>query len=411
MSLKQLFDISSKGLLVNRSRSALTILGIVIGIAAIIMVMSIGKGAEGLILKQVQGMGSKNIAIEPGRQGEGMDFSSIFTDSLRDKELETLLDKENVPHGTLATPIVMQTLNVSYEGEGKRTTVIGASGDLLKMFDVDLDDGVDITEDDIRSNSAVAIIGYDVKQDVFGFSNAVGEKIKIKDKTFRVVGAIGKKGQIGFLNVDKMVLIPHTTARQYLMGIDYFNQIILQTDSEANLQRTVDDVTVTLRDLHDITDITKDDFTVHTQEDAAQMVGNIMGILTAFLVAVAAISLLVGGVGIMNIMLVSVTERTKEIGLRKALGATDKDIMSQFLLEAVMLTASGGLFGIILGAALSFLISIILSRFMALNWSFVFPVSAAVIGIVVSGFIGIVFGLFPAKKASEKSPIEALRSE
>jgi putative ABC transport system permease protein len=208
-----------------------------------------------------------------------------------------------------------------------------------------------------------------------------------------------------------MTLMPYTTAQNYLLGIKHFNRIIIQTQNDGQVPSAAADIARTLRDSHNITDSTKDDFTVQTQQDLANRLGTITSALTWFLVAVASIALFVGGVGIMNIMLVSVTERTREIGLRKALGATDKDILSQFLLEAVLLTAIGGIIGTILGATLAFIISIGLSKGLNVNWQFVFPWSGAILGIGVSALIGLIFGGYPAKQAAKKSPIEALRYE
>jgi putative ABC transport system permease protein len=412
MSIKQLIKLSSGGLLTNRSRSALTILGIVIGVAAIIMIMALGKGAEGIILKQVQGMGSRTIAIEPGTDSTNLaDFSSLFMDSLKEKDLKAILNKSNVPDLVSVTPIVMQTLTVSYDTESKKTSIMGVSEDLLPIFDIQTSEGVNFTEDDVKGQAAVVVLGSAIKERLFGFSDAVGEKIKIKDKTFRVVGVIGKKGQVGMLNVDDVVAIPYTTAQKYLMGIDYFHEIIAQSRSEATVLGTVDDIKATMRESHDIGYGDKDDFRVHTQTEAMDMVKSIMGALTALLVAVAAISLVVGGIGIMNIMIVSVTERTREIGLRKAVGATDRDILSQFLVESMMLTAAGGVIGIIFGALLSLLASVVLTKVMGTDWGFSFPVSAAVVGIAVSSLVGVVFGLYPARQAAAKHPIEALRYE
>jgi putative ABC transport system permease protein len=195
------------------------------------------------------------------------------------------------------------------------------------------------------------------------------------------------------------------------LGIKYFNRIIVEADSEANVNLTAEDIKITLRNSHNITDPDKDDFFVETQADAMKTVGTITNVLTLFLISVAAISLIVGGVGIMNIMLVSVTERTREIGLRKALGATRKNILTQFLLESITLTTIGGVIGILLGASFSFLASLVLSRYLALNWSFTFPLSASIIGIAVSAAVGLIFGLYPARQAAKKSPIEALRYE
>ncbi|MDE1941430.1 MAG: FtsX-like permease family protein, partial [Patescibacteria group bacterium] len=228
---------------------------------------------------------------------------------------------------------------------------------------------------------------------------------------FKVVGTLPPSGGGSLFNFDSMVIMPYTTAMDYVLGQKYYNRLIIQADSDQNVPVTADDITLTLRESHGITDPSKDDFTVQTQQDLANRLGTITSALTYFLVAVASIALFVGGVGIMNIMLVAVTERTREIGLRKSLGARDGDILKQFLLEAVLLTVIGGVVGILLGASLAYLISIGLSKGLNVSWQFVFPWDGAALGFGVSALIGLVFGGYPARQASRKSPIEALRYE
>lgn len=239
----------------------------------------------------------------------------------------------------------------------------------------------------------------------------MNQKVKIKGRNFRVIGVLKKKGQSALVNFDKAAIIPYTTAQRYIFGIKYFNAIVIEADSEANVAKTIEDIKITIRNSHGIESAGDDDFRVETQADAIAIVSTITNVLTYFLTAVAAISLIVGGVGIMNIMLVSVTERTREIGLRKSLGATYGDILMQFLIEAVTLTATGGIIGIALGSLFSFLISIVLTQTLAMDWKFAFPFIAALLGIGVSAFIGLIFGIYPARKAAKKSPIEALRYE
>jgi putative ABC transport system permease protein len=225
------------------------------------------------------------------------------------------------------------------------------------------------------------------------------------------VAVLPKSGGGSLFNFDSMVIMPYTTAMTYVTGQKYYNRIVTQAVSDAAVPVTASYIKLTLEESHNITDPTKDDFTIETQQTLANTLGTITSALTWFLVAVASIALFVGGVGIMNIMLVSVTERTREIGLRKALGAKDRDILTQFLLEAVLLTVIGGVIGIVLGAGLAFLTAFALSHFLALNWQFVFPWSGVILGLSVSTVIGLVFGGYPASQASKKSPIEALRFE
>ncbi|RJP45755.1 FtsX-like permease family protein [Candidatus Parcubacteria bacterium] len=412
MTFRQLAKTSLIGLATHKSRSLLTILGIVIGITAIILVMALGEGARNLILGQLQSIGSKVIAIVPGRQPRGpADIIATFTDSLKMRDVEALANRTNVPHAARVMPIVFGSQVASFESETYRPTILGVTEHFADLYQVYPATGRVFTEEETKSYADVIVIGNEVKEELFGNRDAVGEKIKIKGRNFRVIGVIGKIGQLSFLNFDQTAFIPYTTAQQYIFGIKYFNRVVVEADEEERVAETVEDVKATLRTMHNITDPEKDDFFVETQASALETVGAVMSVITLFLASVAAISLVVGGIGIMNIMLVSVTERTHEIGLRKAVGATDRNILSQFLLEAVMLTVSGGVIGIILGGTFAFAITFVLSRVYALNWQFAFPLSAVLLGIGVSSAIGLIFGIYPARKASLKSPIDALRYE
>lgn len=400
------------GLKRHKSRSGLTILGIVIGITAIILIMSLGKGAQELILNQIRGMGSAIINIDPGREPQGMsDFAEIFTDSLKPKDIEALRNPVNVQGIKEISPVVALTANITYGNETKRTMIMGGSEFIAEIFELKISEGQFFTEDQIKQRAAVVVLGHKVKEKLFGESDAIGERIKIKNKTFRVVGVMAPKGMAAMFDVDNMATVPYTTAQHYLLGINHYHGILVQAESEEMVPRVARDIEITLREQHNITDPEKDDFHITTQADAMERVGVVMTILTVLLSSVAAISLIVGGIGIMNVMLVSVTERTREIGLRKAIGATEKDILIQFLLEAMILTLIGGIIGILMGVLYSFIASLILSKVVALGWVFTISIKAISLGLGVAVFVGLLFGLYPARAASKKDPIEALRYE
>lgn len=412
MRLTFSFKNAIKGLRTNKTRSFLTIFGIVIGITSIILVMSLGAGAQNFILSQIQGLGTKTVAVIPGREPTGpSDSAQIFSDSLKEKDLVELKKKQNVPNLTRIMPIVFGGETSAYGNETYRLTIFGGTELISEIFDLVPSEGQFFTDDDVKSRADVVVIGSKVRDELFGDQEAVGEKIRIKNKSFRIIGILPKKGQVSFFNFDEMAVLPYTTAQEYIFGIKYFHRLIIEADEDKNIDRVAEDVKITLRNSHNITDPEKDDFFVQTQADLANRLGSITTALTLFLVAMASISLFVGGVGIMNIMLVSVTERTREIGLRKSIGATNKDILTQFLIEATVLTVLGGIIGIIIGASLSFIIAKLLTQFAAINWAFNFPWIGALLGLGVSAGIGLVFGIYPAKKAAEKSPMEALRYE
>ena len=412
MRLKHIFITAFKSLRVNKSRSVLTILGIVIGIASIIMIMSLGEGAQSLILGQVSGIGSKTIAIIPGRQPTGVsDVSQMFSDSLKQKDIDLLSKKENVPGAALVMPIIAGADVASNGANTYNVTIFGATDAIQSILNAYPDRGSFFSVDDIKESASVVVIGNKAKEKLFGHDEALGSKIRIAGKNLRIVGVLPANGPASVLNFDEAVILPYTTASQYIFGRKYFNRVVVQVYSEDQIQQTITDIETTLRNSHNITDPTKDDFFVETPADIIKSLSVITTALTALLSALAAISLVVGGIGIMNIMLVSVTERTKEIGLRKAIGATNKDILSQFLVEAVTLTSLGGIVGISLGVGFSALAAILIRTYGGIAWSFSFPVTGAIVGFLVSAFVGLIFGIYPAREAARKSPMEAMRFE
>lgn len=403
-----------RALRTNLGRSILTILGIIIGVMAIVLVIALGQGAQGLILDQVKGVGANTIILRPGREPSNPNDAAetILSDSIKDREIEALKKKENVPDLISISPAVLVAGPVSYQENTFRATTLGwVTSELEEMFQIYPAEGTYFTNDDNLQRSKVAVIGSRVKEKLFGQSDAVGQYIKVKGQNIRVVGVLPKRGQVSAFNVDELVLLPYSTAQKEILGINYYQEIFIRVADGADVDRAASDIKITLRELHNITDPEKDDFFVMTQKDIVDRLSTITQILTVFLTMIASISLVVAGIGIMNIMLVSVTERTREIGLRKALGATNKDVLQQFLFESVILTVSGGAIGTLIATLLSFLASIILQKQFNLAWPFQLPLYAIILGVGVATAVGLVFGLYPARKAAQKDPIEALRYE
>lgn len=397
----------------NGVRSGLTVLGIVIGITAIMLIVSIGEGAQSLILGQIQGLGAETIVLRPGRQPKGPSDAAgmLLADSIKDRELDALKRKENVPALVSMAPVVMVSDPVSYGSNVEHPTIFGWSAEFMaSMMKVEVKKGILFDESDIKQSATVAVLGGKVAEKLFANDDPVGRTIRIRDTNFRVV-AVLKAGNSGIFDIDNTVVIPYSAAMNYLSQQKFYNEVMIRVTNADAVERSVGDIEATLRGLHNITDPDKDDFYVQTQQATIEQVGTILSVLTTFLSAVVAISLVVGGIGVMNVMLVSVTERTREIGLRKALGARTVDILVQFLFEAMLLTLLGGAIGIFLGVVFGYLASIALSSSLGVVWEFTFPYQATAIGLFTSLCVGVIFGIYPARKASKKSPIEALRYE
>ena len=412
MRTADLFLTAQSSLSANRSRSLLAILGIVIGITSVMLIVAISSGAQGLILDQIRGLGSSVLFIEPGREPSGpSSFTELFTDSLGVEDVQSLTRRGNIPGIKDVSPIAIGSFSVSWRNEATRASTIGATDLVADILEVVPEQGIFFSDEEVKRRAQVAVVGSEVTKKLFGGSDAVGQIIRIKNVNFRVVGTLPEKGSLGFFNIDSSVLVPYTTMQQYLTGTDYFQNILVRVESEDIIPRVKVDIAALLRANHNISDPEKDDFHIMTPQDAAARVSAITGILQVLLSAVAAISLIVGGIGIMNIMIVSVTERTHEIGLRKALGAQDSDILKQFLLEAVLLTTIGGVVGIILSTILGLVASVALSRVLGVVWTFTFPVGAMVVGLTVAAGAGLLFGIYPAQRAAKLEPVEALRYE
>ncbi|MFH1657069.1 MAG: ABC transporter permease [bacterium] len=403
----------------HKVRSALTMLGIIIGISSVITVISIGNGAQNLILSQIVSMGSNTIFVEPGSWDPNQ-RGDMMQQAMEEFEITTLTYEDALaiaedPSIKIAAPMVFGVSRAVYKDLDKKITFMGVTPESLKINETYATAGRTIEAEDVKSLARVAVLGYNVKKDLFGDDNPLEKTIKIKNVNFRIIGVAQEQGTQMFQNLDENIYIPLTTAQEILLGIDNVRWIVAEAISEDKIDEAVDSIRLILRERHEINnpenDPTKDDFKVMSQKETADIMTTVTGILTIFLSSVAAIALLVGGIGIMNIMLVSVTERTKEIGLRKAIGARRKDILYQFLTEAVVLTVFGGLIGAIIGICFSYLASIVLSITLGVEWDFIISLNTIALAFGVSTIVGLVFGIYPANKAAKLSPIEALRYE
>lgn len=414
MNTLRAFQTALRSLTANWGRSLLTILGIVIGVAAIVLVMALGQGAQELILQEVRGVGANFIDITPGRQSGNMTdmYSTLYSDSIKDRDVKALLNKSNVPGLSSVSPALVLPSAVSYLDAVYRPVVMGwTTKELEEMIGIAPAEGELISEEDITQRAKIVVIGSRVREKLFGESDAVGKLVTIKGQKVRVVGVMPPYGSVLGMNLDDLAILPYSTVQKDFLGWDYYQELHARATDGVDVEQVAEDIRATLRESHNITDPSKDDFTVMTQKDITKRISTVTQVLTIFLVMVASISLVVGGIGIMNIMLVSVTERTREIGLRKAVGAQNKDIMQQFLLEAVMLTVSGGAIGTSIAIGISFLVAVIARQQFKLDWPFQIPVSALIIGLGMAAVVGIAFGLYPARQAARKSPIDALRYE
>lgn len=414
MKLPDAIKTASRGLRHNRTRSVLTMLGIVIGIASVILLMSIGASAQKLILDQVQGVGSNLIFVIPGatkgsRLSSPASVQGIVIKTLVKNDVDALAREPTIAK---VAPEVRGQAKVVYGNNDTTATYEGTSGDFFSIRNFNVSGGTIFSDSDVDSFNHVAVIGEEMATTLFGGLSPVGKSIRLKDISFRVVGVLEKKGVGAFgIDQDNLIIVPITVAQKQMLGIDYYNSVTIQAGDAYTIDFTRERVISVLRQNHHITDPDKDDFTIRTQADALALLNNITSILTLFLTAIASISLIVGGIGIMNIMLVSVVERTKEIGLRKAVGATNGDILQQFLFEAVMLTFLGGIVGILVGAGLDTAIYFILKKFFLSGWAFSLPLSAILLAVGVSSITGLVFGIYPARMASRANPIDSLRYE
>lgn len=396
----------------NKVRSLLTMLGIIIGITAVMIVLSVGESVQGLILNEVKSIGSNLVGVLPGHSEENGPPSSAFgivLTSLKYEDGEAIL-KDNNPHIESLAMYVSGSDIIAIEDKKVSASFYGTTASYLDVQNSSIEEGRFFTEEEEVTNAKVVVLGNQIAKDLFGEQDPIGQKVKIKKTNFNVIGVLKGKGGSLVQNEDGNLFVPISTAQNVLLGINYISIMRIKVDKTENIDDAIDYIKGILRDRHNISSSKEDDFTVTSTAQALETISSITNALRFFLAAVAAISLIVGGFGIMNIMLATVQERTKEIGLRKAIGAKNNDIVMQFLVEAMTITFISGIIGIILGCLLLVLISLIV-RAMNYHWDLIISPISIILGCVVSIGIGLIFGIAPARKASLLDPIEALRYE
>jgi len=396
----------------SKVRSFLTMLGIVIGVMAVIIVMSVGAGAQSLIINQVKGLGSNLIGVIPGASddsGPPAPALGIVVTTLTYDDGQALLRDGCACIEALAVYVTGND-NITADAYTVRSNYIGTSADYINVEDTDVEIGRFFSIDEERSSARVAVLGYGIKKDLFGDEDALGKRVRIGKTNFTIIGVMKQRGMSAFQNQDDQLFVPISTAQKLLLGIDHVNFMRVKVDTAENVTIAMDSIREVLRVRHNIGIGEDDDFSLRSTEQGLSAITNITNALKFFLVAIAGIALVVGGFGIMNIMLATVQERTREIGLRKAVGAKSSDITFQFLVESVVITFLGGVIGIVLGILIAVLVARI-AQSLGYSWDLVITFGSIMLGCGVSVGIGLLFGIVPARRASKLNAIDALRYE
>lgn len=411
--IKQSFKISWSALLANKVRSFLTMLGIVIGVGAVVLVMALGSGAQSLILGQISGLGSDLVGVTPGKSednGPPAAVMGVTITTLSTKDLQAISE---LPEIVSAAGYASGFSVIDFQSFSYDTNVNGVSASYLEIEGGEVLEGRFYSSEEEKALARVVVLGSTVKNELFGDGDALGARVKISGQMFEVIGVMEPRGKIFFQDYDDQVIVPLATMQKLILGIDYLNFLRAKAFNKDNPQEAVEAITVLLRERHGITDQSglSDDFSSRSISSAIDLLTTITDSLKIFLVAMAALALFVGGIGIMNIMLVAVTQRTREIGLRRALGATRQDIILQFLSEASFLTLLGGTIGIVFGVFVSWLVALVVNYLGYDDYQFAISAMSLFLSLGVSMLVGLVFGLFPALKASKHSPVESLSYE
>lgn len=408
MNIKNLITVALRSMNNNKMRCFLTMLGIIIGVSSVIIMMAVGHGSKIGIKQQISEMGSNMVMIHPGNMKRGgVQQSSSSMQSLKMEDYTSL--KENCRYITAISPTVSSSGQLVFGNNNHPSSITGCNEDYLDIRQYKIGSGSMFSESDIQTAAKVCVVGKTVASELFtNGEEPIGQTIRFGTIPFTIVGVLKSKGYNSMgQDQDDVVIAPYTTVQKRILAINYLQSIVASAVSEELTEKAVEEMRVILREKHKITtdDEDLDDFSIRSQEELTSMMTSVTDMLTILLSCVAGISLIVGGIGIMNIMYVSVTERIKEIGLRMSVGAKSRDILSQFLVEAVIMSVAGGLIGVLFGVIVSTLLALITS------WTIVISPSSIAISFGVCCVIGIFFGWYPAKKAANLDPIEAIRYE
>lgn len=403
MEYKEILQSAIQALRNNILRTSLTMLGIIIGITSVILIYSIGQGAVAFITNELSSFGTDYFQINPGSS----QISTLAgSESLTFEDLEAIENDKSLTNVKSIAPIAMASVPVSANSEEDELLTYGTTHEVSEILKPDVVDGEFITQEQEDASERIVVIGTDVAETFFGEnSSPVGETLKINNRNFKITGVISSSSVLAGGFINNAIFIPIDVVTNEILGEKKLMEIDISVHDSDNINQTIEDVETLLRERHDLDEGDENDFQIQSAKDILTTVQTITGLLTAMIAAISGISLVVGGVGVMNIMLVSVTERTKEIGLLKAIGAKQKDILTQFLIEAMVMSLIGGIIGIILGTLGAFSVSLIFGI------PFIVSIPAILIAVGVSSLVGIVFGLYPARRAARLSPIDALRYE
>ena len=397
-------ELALRSLAANKLRSFLAMLGIIIGVWSVISALALAAGAQKKVVDQMSSLGTNVVMVTPGQRGTG----GVISGTQKNLKVEDALAMLKIPEVSRVSPVVRGGVQAKHGNKNTRPNLLGTAPSYFAIRSFQVQSGRSITDADCDTSARVAVLGPTTAKNLFGddLGQALGQSIEIKGVQYRVIGLLEAKGDQGFFNPDDQILIPYTTAMRQVLGLDYLNEVDLSAKDESKLAMVQTKVTLLLRKRHRLADDADNDFNVRNMADVLSATSTINTVLSLLLGGIAGISLMVGGIGVMNVMLVTVAERTREIGVRKAIGARQRDILRQFLIESVVMSAMGGLLGVTFGVLTAKLISSLQSSI-----TLVVKTPSVLLAIGFSAAVGVFFGYYPARRAAKLDPIEALRYE